>query len=258
MGSSRSRNGGAGRLGGKVAVVTGAGSGIGRATATLFAREGAKVVCADVSGNEKDAAASIGDDAIAVHADVAKAPEVESMIDTAVREFGRLDVLFNNAGFGGTSRPVAEIDEAAYDALVGVNLKGVFLGMKYGIAAMLRSGGGSVINTASAAGIVGWKGKAVYAAAKGGVVQLTKSAALDYATQGVRVNAICPGMTWTGLAAAAADGSSTPPPDLRPPQPMARWGLPQELAAAVLFLASDESSFVTGSAIPVDGGYVAR
>ncbi|PXY33320.1 short-chain dehydrogenase [Prauserella coralliicola] len=247
-----------GRLAGKVAVVTGAGSGIGRAAAMLFAREGARVVCADRSGHEKEAAAEIGTAAVAVRVDVASSADVAAMIDTATREFGRLDVLFNNAGFGGESRPLAEIDEETFDELVAVNLKGVFLGMKYGIAAMLASGGGSVINTASTAGVVGWKGKAAYSAAKGGVVQLTRSAALDYARQNVRVNAICPGMTWTGLANADPDGSSTPPEDLRPPQPMGRWGLPSELAAAALFLASDESSFVTGTAIPVDGGYLAR
>jgi NAD(P)-dependent dehydrogenase (short-subunit alcohol dehydrogenase family) len=191
-----------------------------------------------------------------VRVDVAKSADVRAMIAAAVDSFGRLDVLFNNAGLSGQRGPIAEIDEDSFDTVVAVNLKGAFLGMKYGIPAMLASGGGSVINTASASALVGWKDLAVYAAAKGGVVQLTKSVALDYAKQGIRVNAICPGMTWTGLAGAGDD--SLPPADRVPPQPMHRWGLPGELAAAALFLASDESSFITGTAVPVDGGYVAR
>jgi NAD(P)-dependent dehydrogenase (short-subunit alcohol dehydrogenase family) len=245
----------AGRVEGKVAIVTGAGSGIGWAAARLFAAEGANVVCADISGREQDIAETIGDAAVAVHVDVAHSADVAGMIDTAVERFGKLDVLFNNAGFGGPHLPLPEVDEAVFDALIAVNLKGVFLGIKFGITAMLQSGGGSIVNTASAAGIVGWKGLSVYAAAKGGVVQMTKSAALDFAQSGVRINAICPGMTWTGLAGGEPD--SAPPSGAHLPQPMGRWGLPQELAAAALFLASDESSFITGAAIPVDGGYAA-
>lgn len=246
------------RLAGKVAIITGAGAGIGRSMATLFAAHGARVVCADRSGRQDDVAAEIGAAAVAVHCDVARADDVRAMVGTAEERFGRLDVLCNNAGFGGPRRPIAEQDESTFDDVVAVNLKGVFLGMKYGIAAMLRAGGGSVVNTASAAGLVGWRNHSVYAAAKGGVVQMTKSAALDYAEEGIRVNAICPGMTWTDLAGASVERPAPPPDAKMPLQPMNCWGLASELAAAALFLASDEASFVTGAALPVDGGYVAR
>ncbi|QFG22262.1 SDR family NAD(P)-dependent oxidoreductase [Actinomadura sp. WMMB 499] len=245
-----------GRLDGKVAVITGAGSGIGRASAELFAREGAKVVCVDVSGEQEETAAGIGAAAVPVHADVRVAADVRDAVATAERRFGRLDVLFNNAGIGGPKRPITEQSEEDYARVLDVNLKSVFLGMKFGIAAMLRTGGGSVINTASAAGLVGWRKNALYGASKGGVVQMTKATALDFAEQGVRVNALCPGMTWTGLVPGAADAPLPPADASAPPQPMRRWGLPTELAAAALFLACDESSFVTGVALPVDGGYV--
>jgi NAD(P)-dependent dehydrogenase (short-subunit alcohol dehydrogenase family) len=245
------------RLEGKVAIITGAGSGIGRASALLFAKEGARVVCADVSGKQEDTAADIGANAVPVHANVASASDVEAMVRTAVDTWGRLDVLFNNAGFGHPGGPVHEIDEDTWAALIAVNLTGVFLGIKYAVPAMLASGGGSIISTASASGLVGWKGLGAYSAAKGGVVLLTKTAALDYATQGIRVNAIAPGMTFTGLAGADAEGE-LPAPDVELPFPMKRFGLPRELAQAALFLASDESSFITGVTIPVDGGYVAE
>jgi len=245
------------RLPSKVAVITGAGSGMGKAMALLFAQEGAKVVCADRSGKEEEVAASIGDAAVAVHVDVAVSADVQRMINTAVIRFGRLDILCNNAGFGGRTMPLAEHTEDNFDNVLAVNLKGVFLGMKYGIEAMLRTGGGSIVNTASAAALVGWKGHGVYAAAKGGVIQMTKCAALDYAEQGIRVNAFCPGTTWTGLVKASSEHSLPHPGTPVPPgTPMARWGLATELASAALFLASDESSFITGVALPVDGGYV--
>lgn len=244
------------RLAGKVAIITGAGSGIGRATAELFAGEGACVVCADVSGHEEEIAKEIGAAALAVHADVSREPDVAALVDATERHFGKLDVLFNNAGFGGPRAPLHEQTLDTWDSVLDVNLKGVFIGMKFGIPAMLRAGGGSIVNTASAAALTGWKGHAIYGAAKAGVVQLTKAAALDYAKRNIRVNAICPGMTWTGLVPGYEEHPVPPADAPVPPQPMARWGLPTELAAAALFLASDEASFITGVALPVDGGYV--
>jgi NAD(P)-dependent dehydrogenase (short-subunit alcohol dehydrogenase family) len=251
-----------GKLDGKVAVITGAGSGMGRAAAVLFAEEGARVICADRSGQEEETATDIGAAAVPVHVDVSTVSDVERMIATAEEQFGQLDVLFNNAGFGGTMGPLHEQTLETWEVVLNTNLKGVFLGMKYGIPAMLRNGGGSIVSTASAAGLVGWKGHSVYGAAKAGVIQLTKAAALDYADQNIRVNAICPGMFWTGLVKGARDSGTVgkePPSGSYPPPvnvPMNRWGLASEIAAAALFLASDESSFITGVALPVDGGLV--
>jgi NAD(P)-dependent dehydrogenase (short-subunit alcohol dehydrogenase family) len=235
---------------------------MGRASALLFAQEGAKVVCADRSGEQEDVARSIGNDAVPLHVDVSVESDVQRMIATAEAQFGGLDVLFNNAGFGGPIMPLHEQTLENWETVHGTNLRGVFFGMKHGVQAMLRTGGGSIISTASAAGLVGWKGQSVYGAAKAGVIQLTKAAALDYAEQNIRVNAICPGMFWTGLVKGARDTGTVghePPSDSYPPPsnvPMNRWGLASEIANTALFLASDESSFVTGVAIPVDGGYV--
>ena len=246
-----------GKLTGKVAVVTGAGSGMGRASALLFAEEGAKVVCADVSGHEKAAAAEIGKDAIAVHADVSQADDVKGMFAAAVDAFGRLDVVFNNAGIDSPHHPLDQTDDDLFDRLVAVNLRGVFFGIKYAVPGLRAAGGGSIISTSSAMGLVGRKGLAAYGATKGGVVALTKSAALDLAADNIRVNCICPGMIYTGLAGAPAD-NSTLPPDRKMPVPMARYGSPREIATAAVFLASDDSSYMTGVALPVDGGYVAE
>lgn len=246
------------RLEGKVAIITGAGSGIGRATALRFAAEGARVVVADVTGAEDETASAIGEAAIAVHADVSVAKDVEALVEAARARFGRLDVIFNNAGIEGAQAATAECSEENFDRVIAVNLKGVFLGMKYAIPLMLQSGGGSIINNASVAGLVGFRGIPAYAASKGGVIQLTKTTALEYATQRIRVNAICPGVIWTPMVERFTAGSAEAEAAFRATEPVERFGTPEEVAALVLFLASDESAFVTGTALPVDGGFVAQ
>lgn len=245
-----------GKLEGKVAVITGAGSGMGKAMAELFAAHGAKVICADVSGRQEAVAAAIGSDAVPVQADVANEADVQAMIATAEERFERLDILVNNAGFGGVMKPLHEQSADHWDRIHAVNLRGVFLGMKYGITSMLKTGGGAIVNISSASGQVGWKHHSVYGAAKAGVNQLTKAAALDYACHNIRVNAILPGTIWTGLVKQSEEYPVPPPGIFRLPGiPMDRWGLASEIAAAALFLASDDAAYVTGVLLPVDGGY---
>ncbi len=245
-----------GRLANKVAVITGAGSGMGKATAERFAAEGAKVVCADISGKQDEVAAAIGAAAVAVHTDVSKEDDVRKMIATAEQKFGRLDVLINNAGFGGPMMALHEQTTETWDSLHATNIRGVFFCMKYGVTSMLKTGGGSIVNIGSASGVVGWKHLGVYGAAKAGVHQLTRTAALDYANDNIRVNAIAPGTIWTGLVELSKQ-HPTPPPDA--PRlagiPLDRWGLASEIANAALFLASEEAAYITGVVLPVDGGY---
>ncbi len=246
-----------GRIESKIAIVTGAGSGIGRATALRFAAEGAKVIVADVTGAEDETAKAIGASAIALAVDVSKSADVRAMIDAARTRFGRLDVIFNNAGIEGELTPTADCSEDNFDRVISINLRGVFLGMKYAIPLMIEGGGGSIINAASVAGLVGFPGIPAYCASKGGVIQLTKTAALEYATQIIRVNAICPGVIWTPMVqrlAVSAEAEAA----FREMEPVGRFGTPDDVASMALFLASDESSFVTGAALPVDGGFIAR
>lgn len=245
-----------GRLQDKVCVITGAGSGMGRAMAQVFAREGAKLVLADISGKQDEVAAALGGDAVGVHCDVSDEDQVIAMIATATSHFGRLDVLCNNAGFGGGMAPLHKQSSEHWDKVHAVNVRGVFLGMKYGITAMLESGGGAIVNTGSASAVIGWKHHSVYAAAKAGVHQMTKIAALDYSDRNIRVNAIAPGTMWTGLVS-ASEQFDTPPQGfpVLAGIPMNRWGTALDIANAALFLASDEAAYVTGVILPVDGGY---
>lgn len=242
----------AGRLEGKVAIVTGSASGIGAATVRRFHAEGAKVVVADVSGAQEAVAKELGDGAIAVEVDVRNGESVKAMIDKTVEEFGRLDVLYNNAGIDGDIAPVGEMSEESWDRVQAVNLRGVFLGIRYGIPAMLQNGGGSIINTASMAATVSFPQMSSYCAAKGGVVMLTKTAAAEYAGQGIRVNSISPGTIFTAI-------TESLPKDMIDGiigrNPIPRIADASEVAALALFLASDESGFITGSDYLIDGGY---
>lgn len=252
-----------GRLEGKVAIVTGAASGIGRATALLFAQEGAKVVVADVDPRGQDVAAEItsaGGTALFVRTDVSQPEDVEALVRTTVDTYGTLDIMVNNAGVEGEQRPTADCTVENWDRVLNVNLKGVFLGMKYAIPAMLRAGGGSIVNTASTAGLTGYPSLPAYAASKGGVIQLTKTAALEYARTGIRVNCICPGGILTPLVERFTAG--LPQEQIQKmveaAHPVGRFGKPEEVALLALFLASDESAFCTGAPFIIDGGMTAQ
>jgi NAD(P)-dependent dehydrogenase (short-subunit alcohol dehydrogenase family) len=252
------------RLDGKVALVTGGASGIGRATALIFAREGAKLVVAD--RNEDGGHQTVhmitenGGKAIFVQVDVSNATAVEAMLSTAVETYGRLDCAHNNAGIGSRPRaPLHECTEETWDRVLAINLKGVWLCMKYEIIQMLTQGSGTIVNTASIMGLVGsWSGTAAYNASKHGVVGLTKTAALEYATSGIRVNAVCPGYIRTPLIEEALTSNPALEAQIVARHPVGRMGQPEEIAEAVVWLCSDAASFVTGHTMTVDGGYVAQ
>jgi NAD(P)-dependent dehydrogenase (short-subunit alcohol dehydrogenase family) len=254
----------AGRVEGKVALVTGGASGIGRATALTFAREGAKLVVADMNADGGRQTAHMimenGGEATFVQVDVTSASAVEAMISKTVQTYGRLDCAHNNAGIAGRIRaPLHECPEDVWDQVLAINLKGVWLCMKYEILQMLPQGSGTIVNTASIMGLVGsWSGTSAYNASKHGVVGLTKTASLEYARAGIRVNAVCPGYIRTPLIDHALLSRPAMEEQIVARHPVGRMGQPEEIAEAVVWLCSDAASFVTGHTMTVDGGYVAQ
>jgi NAD(P)-dependent dehydrogenase (short-subunit alcohol dehydrogenase family) len=247
---------------GKVALVTGGGSGIGRATALAFVREGAKVVIADRNAQRGEKIVSTIRDAGGIasfrRTNVSVAAEMEALVDYTMKTYGRLDLAFNNAGIEGDVKPLVDQTEANFDAVMDINVKGVWLSMKYEIARMLEQGGGAIVNSSSVAGVTGFPGIGIYAASKHAVIGLTKTAALEYSAQGIRINAVNPAAIDTEMIDRLTDGLNMKKEELSTLHPIGRLGRAEEVAEAVLWLCSDRASFVTGHSLMVDGGFTAR
>jgi NAD(P)-dependent dehydrogenase (short-subunit alcohol dehydrogenase family) len=242
-------------LNGKVAVITGAGSGMARASTRVFVREGARVVAADISGREEETAKELGDAVVPFRCDVTREDQVEAMFATALDEFGRVDAVLNVAGIGGAG-PLAEVSMEEYDRIMDVDLRGVLLGTKHGITAMLPTGGGVIVNWSSTGGINATAFPvSVYSTAKAGVIALTKSAAVEYGTHGIRAIAICPGFIETEMS--GGPGAAARFPQLVQGTALKRGGQPEEVAELAAFLCSDRATYITGAVIPVDGGMTA-
>lgn len=244
----------------KVALVTGASFGIGRATALAFAKKGAKVVLADWVENPEtmDLIKKEGGEVLFVKCDVSNGKDVKALIQKTITTFGRLDFAYNNAGIEGNSAPVHECSEENWDKTIAINLKGIWLCMKYEIPEMLKQGKGVIVNCSSVAGLVGFQGLPAYVASKHGVIGLTKTAALECAKLGIRVNAVCPGVIQTPMIDRLTGKKKESIEQFTALEPMGRFGLAEEIAQAVIWLCSEEASFVTGIAMPVDGGFVTQ
>lgn len=244
----------------KVAIITGAASGIGKATSIAFAARGAKVVVSDIQSGEETVQAieKNGGTAFFVKCDVSKAAEVENLIAKTMEQFGKIDYAFNNAGIEGAQVSTTEYEEENWDRVLDINLKSVWLCMKYEIPEMLKVGKGTIVNCSSIAGLVGFVNAPAYTASKHGMIGLTKVAALENAQKGIRVNAVCPGVIKTPMVERATKGDALVEAQFAAGEPMGRLGQPEEIAEAVVWLCSDGASFVTGQVIVVDGGWVAQ
>jgi len=244
----------------KVAIVTGSSYGIGKATAIAFAQRGAKVVLSDWKEDVETVRIihEMGGEAVFVHCDVSKEEDVKAMVETAIRHFGRLDYAFNNAGVEGEPAVAPMCTNENWEKVIGINLTGAWYCMKYQIPEILKQGKGAIVNNASIAGLVGFQGVPAYVASKHGLVGLTKNVALDYAQQGLRVNVVCPGIIQTPMIDRFTGGNEEAIEQFKAHKPMGRIGQPEEIAETVMFLCSDASSFITGQAIAVDGGWTVQ
>jgi NAD(P)-dependent dehydrogenase (short-subunit alcohol dehydrogenase family) len=244
----------------KVAIITGGSSGIGRATALAFAKKGAKIVIVDwhESPETMESLTDLDAEAIFIKCDVSKSADVKAMVKKTIATFGRLDYAFNNAGIEGDSAPTADCTEENWDKTIAINLKGIWLCMKHEIPEMLRQGKGTIVNCSSVAGLVGFEGLPAYVASKHGIIGLTKTAALEYAGQGIRMNTVCPGVIQTPMMDRLTGKKKEAIEQFTALEPVGRMGQPEEIANTVVWMCSDEASFITGHAMVVDGGFVAR